>query len=130
MKSFLAFLSILVFGISLSAADAAPKQKTPAKPSAKVQAAAKTLTEPQKTQLLTLLNQGDEAALMGIPGVGAVRAAAIKKARPFVNVTDVMNVDGIGEGIFAGMISYAKAGFVPPEKKAAKPKKAPGKAAD
>jgi DNA uptake protein ComE-like DNA-binding protein len=127
MKSIIALLTILVVSFSLSAAETAPKQKSPAKPSAKVEAVAKTLTAPQKTQLLTLLNDGDDAALMAIPGVGAVRAAAIKKGRPFADVINVLNVDGIGEGIFAGMVEYAKAGFTPPAKKAAKAKATPKK---
>jgi DNA uptake protein ComE-like DNA-binding protein len=125
MKSFISLLTILVLSLSLAAADTTPKQPRPARPSAKVEALAKTLTAPQQAQLLTLLNEGDDAALMAIPGVGAVRAAAIKKVRPLVAVTNVVNVDGIGEGTFAGMVQYAKAGFTPPVKKAAKPKAAP-----
>lgn len=129
MKSFISLLTILFLSLTLSAADTAPKQKSPAKPSAKVEAAAKTLTDSQKTQLLALLNEGDDAALMAIPGVGAVRAAAIKKARPLADVAAVVGVNGIGEGIFAGMVGYAKAGFTKPEKKAAKPKPASKKTA-
>lgn len=125
MKSFIALLSILALSFSLSAADTAPAKKDPAKPSAKMEAAAKTLTVQQRTQLLSLLNTGDEAALMAIPGVGAVRAKAIQKVRPLADVTQVLSAEGIGEGIFAGMIAYAKDGFPPPAQKKAKsaPKK-------
>ncbi len=70
MKIFITLLSILVLSFSLSAADTAPAKKTPAKPSAKMEAVAKTLTVPQRMQLLSILNVGDEAALMAIPGIG------------------------------------------------------------
>jgi DNA uptake protein ComE-like DNA-binding protein len=124
MKFFIFFLSAFLLSCGFSAAQTAPKQKAPPKPSAKVEAVAKTLTVPQKVHLLALLNQGDDISLMAIPGIGEVRAAAIKKARPFGDVTEVLGVTGIGEGTFAGMVDYAKAGFKKPEKKAA-PKPAP-----
>ncbi len=129
MKSFLAFLAVLSFSFTLAAAETAPPKKSPEKPSAKVEAVAKTLAPQERAQLLTLLNQGDLAALMAIPGVGEVRAKAIQKARPLADVPNVVSVDGIGEGIFAQMVAYAKAGFTQPEKKApAKKKSAPKKA--
>ena len=144
MKTLTYLLSILAFSLSLSAAETAPKKKAPAKPkapaaaeevkpSAKVEAIAKTLTPSQRTKLLGLLNEGDEKALMTIPNVGETRAAAIKKARPFADVTNVMKVEGIGEATFAEMVAHAKAGFPQPEKKEAKEettdkKKAPAKA--
>ncbi len=125
MKTFLALLSILVLSFSLSAADTAPAKKNPAKPSAKMEAVAKTLTVPQRMQLLSILNVGDKAALMAIPGIGEVRAKAIQEIRPLADVTHVLSADGIGEGTFAGMVAYAKAGFPPPAEKKAKstPKK-------
>lgn len=124
MKFFICLFSVLVLSCGLCAAQAGSKSKAPSKPSAKVEAVAKTLTDAQKAQLLNLLNEGDDAALMAIPGVGEVRAAAIKKARPFAGVTDVLSVSGIGDGTFAGMVEYTRAGFKKPEKKAA-PKSAP-----
>ncbi len=142
MKIFVSLLSILVFSLSLSAAETAPKKKSPAKAkapvaeeaksSAKVEAIAKTLTPSQRTKLLDLLNEGDDKALMTIPNVGETRAAAIKKARPFADVTNVMKVEGVGESTFAEMVAHAKAGFPQPEKKEAKAepaekKKAPAK---
>lgn len=128
MKSFLTCLAVLALSFSLSAADTSAQKKSPEKPSAKVEAVAKTLVIQQRAQLLTLLNQGDLAALMAIPGIGEVRAKAIQKARPLADVTNVVGVDGIGEGIFAQMVAYAKAGFPQPEKKApAKKKSAPKK---
>ena len=130
MKSFLASLVVLALSFSLSAAETAPPKKSPEKPSAKVEAVAKTLVTQQRAQLLTLLNQGDLAALMAIPGIGEVRAKAIQKARPLADVTNVVSVDGIGEGIFAQMVAYAKAGFPQPEKKAPSKKKSAPKKTD
>ncbi len=130
MKSFLASLVVLALSFSLSAAETAPPKKSPEKPSAKVEAVAKTLVTQQRAQLLTLLNQGDLAALMAIPGIGEVRAKAIQKARPLADVTNVVSVDGIGEGIFAQMVAYAKAGFPQPEKKAPAKKKSSPKKTD
>lgn len=142
MKTFISLLSILVLSLSLSAAETAPKKKSPAKPkapateeakpSAKIDAIAKTLTASQRTKLLALLNDGDNAELMTIPGVGETRATAIKKARPFADVTNVLKVEGVGEATFAEMVAHAKAGFPQPEKKEAKEepaakKKAPTK---
>ena len=130
MKSFFAFLTVLALSFSLSAAETSPPKKSPEKPSAKVEAVAKTLVTQQRAQLLTLLNQGDLAALMAIPGIGEVRAKAIQKARPLADVTNVVSVDGIGEGIFAQMVAYAKAGFPQPEKKAPSKKKSAPKKTD
>jgi len=140
MKTLASILTILALGLSLTAAETAPKKKSTTKPkapaaeaaqpSAKVEAVAKTLTASQKTKLLTLLNDGDEAALMTIPNVGKTRAAAIKKARPFADVTNVTKVEGIGEATFAEMVAHAKAGFPQSEKKdepATEKKKAPAK---
>jgi Holliday junction resolvasome RuvABC DNA-binding subunit len=138
MKTFTALLSILVLSLSLSAAETAPKKKSSAKPkasaaeaakpSAKVEAIAKTLTASQKTKLLALLNDGDDAALTSIPNVGETRAAAIKKARPFADVTNVVSVEGVGEATFAEMVAHAKAGFPQPDKKEAKEEPAKKKA--
>lgn len=130
MKLFIALFATLACSFSLSAADPAPKTKSPEKPSAKVEAVAKTLTAEQRGQLLSLLNKGDEAALIAIPGVGEVRAKAIQKIRPLSDVTDVLGASGIGEGTFAQMVSYAKNGFAPPEKKAPAKKKSLPKKAD
>lgn len=131
MKYLLAFLAALALSLPLAAADAAPKAKAPEKPSAKVEAIAKTLTAPQRDQLLKLLNEGDTKALMEIPGVGEVRAKAIEKVRPLADVSNVVSAEGIGEGIFAQMVAYAKAGFTKPEKKApSKKKSAPEKTDD
>ncbi len=126
MKTFIALLSLLVLSITLSAADTAAAKKSPVKqPSAKVEAVAKTLSVAERMQLLSLLNGGDKAALMAIPGIGEARALAIQKVRPLADVTHVVSAEGVGEGIFAGMVEYAKAGFPAPAEKKAKstPKK-------
>ncbi|WP_395741645.1 ComEA family DNA-binding protein [Prosthecobacter sp.] len=130
MKSLIAFLALLALGLSLSAAEPAPKNKEAKKPSAKVEALAKTLTAEERARLLSLLNQGDTAALMALPGIGEVRAKAIQNVRPFTDVTDVTRADGVGEGLLAQMIAYAKAGFVQPQKKAPAKKKDAPKMAD
>lgn len=141
MKALVTILSLLVISLTLNAAETAPKKKSTskskaataaeAKPSAKVEAIAKTLTSSQKSKLLDLLNEGDEDALTNIPGVGATRAAAIKKTRPFADVTGVVQVEGVGEGTFAEMVAHAKAGFPEADKKEPKTetskKKAPAK---
>ncbi len=112
-------LVVALCGLNLLAADTAPKKKDAkkapaaeqAKVSPKAEALAKTLTAAQKSKLLALLNEGSQEALTAVPGVGDTRAAAIKKARPYADVTGVLSVDGIGEGTFAEMITHAKAGF-------------------
>ena len=140
MKTFIALCSLLVLTLSLSAADPKPDKASPAKskaaaaevakPSAKEEALAKTLTDPQRAQLLSILNTGDEAALMALPGVGDVRAKAIQASRPFADVTNVVSVKGVGDGIFAQMIAYAKAGFKKEAKEAPAKKKAAPKKTD
>jgi len=130
MKSFIAFLTILALSFSLCAADSVAKKKSSGKPSALVEAVAKTLTAPQRAQLLALLNEGDLAALMAIPGIGEVRALAIQQIRPLADVTNVVSADGIGEGTFAQMVDYAKQGFPQAEKRAPSKKKSAPKKTD
>lgn len=139
MKTFVALLSLFALTLSLNAADTAKKKKAApkkapaaesAKPSAKVEAIAKTLTATQRTKLLNVLNEGDEKTLTNLPGIGEARAKAISKARPFADVTDVVRVEGVGETTFAEMVAHAKAGFPQAEKKeapATKKKAAPAK---
>ena len=139
MKTLTALLSLFALTLTIHAADAPAKKKkgtpkkTPAaesaKPTAKEEAIAKTLTPTQRTKLLGVLNEGDEKTLMFLPGIGETRAKAIIKARPFAEVTDVVKVEGVGETTFAEMVAHAKAGFPQAEKKEApaaeKKKKAP-----
>ena len=106
---------------------AAEKKAAPAedKPSSKSEAEAKTLTAAQKTKLMKVINEGDDKALVAIPGVGETRAAAIKKARPVADVLDLLKIDGIGEGTFSEIIAYAKAGMPEAAKKADAPAEKP-----
>jgi len=141
MKALTALLTLFVLGLSLNAADAPAKKKAApkkapaaeaAKPSAKVEAIAKTLTASQRTKLLAVLNEGEDKALKNLPGIGETRATAIKKARPFADVTDLVKVEGVGDTTFAEVVAYAKEGFPQPDKKEAKEepaekKKAPAK---
>jgi DNA uptake protein ComE-like DNA-binding protein len=130
MKRFTALLATLALSFSLAAAQTAPQKKSPPKPSATVEAVAKTLTLSEASMLLSLLNEGDLAALMAIPGIGEVRAKAIQKIRPLANVTQVVDAEGVGEGMFAQMAAYAKAGFPQPEKKAPSKRKSSPKTTD
>jgi DNA uptake protein ComE-like DNA-binding protein len=140
MKYLLA--ALLLFGCSLSieAADTPAKKKAPAKaktetkeqlPSAEAIATAKTLTPSQKTKLMDIINQGDDAALQSLPGIGPAKAKNIVKARPVASPADLVLVDGIGEATLAEIVAHAKAGF--PVAKAqtseAKKKSAPKKKA-
>lgn len=104
------------------AAESKEKDKEPTK----AEAAADTLTASQKTKLLKTLNEGDDKALAALPGVGDVRAAAIKKARPIKEVPDLLKVDGIGEDTYNEIIKSAKSSTAAekaPAKKKAAPKK-------
>jgi Helix-hairpin-helix motif len=57
-----------------------------------------------------LINKGDDKALEAIPGIGEVKAANIKKARPFKAVDDLIMVDGVGEATFDGIVKWAQEG--------------------
>lgn len=109
MKTFVRLLALALCGLHLLAGQTAAKEAP--KPSATVEALVKTLTEEQRTALLTLLNDGKPDALEAISGIGPARAAAIIQARPFAAVTDVMRVSVVGEGTFAKIIAHARAGF-------------------
>jgi hypothetical protein len=135
----LILLSILLCSLAapIMAADPAPKKKADSAesakkskkekaPSAEAQALSDSLSAAQKTKLLKLLNEGDDKALAALPGVGVVRAVAIKAARPFAAPTDLLKVVGIGDATFKEIIEHAKADFPPPAPKA-KGKKGKGK---
>lgn len=83
----------------------------------RIQAIAQMLTATQRMKLLDLLNKGRDDSLRSLPGVGETRLDAIKKARPFNDITEVTQVPGVGEGTFIDLVKHAKAGF---PKKAAK----------
>lgn len=69
------------------------------------------LTITQRMKLLDLLNKGRDESLRSLPGVGETRLEAIKKARPFNDITEVTQVPGVGEGTFIDFVKHAKAGF-------------------
>ncbi len=77
----------------------------------RIQAIAQMLTATQRMKLLDLLNKGRDDSLRSLPGVGETRLEAIKKARPFNDITEVTRVPGVGEGTFIDLVKHAKAGF-------------------
>lgn len=116
MKILLTLLLTTCISLSSHAAEKSKKSEDKAEePSAKVLAIAKTLTPTQKTKLMDIINKGDEKVLMSLPGIGEVRAAAIKKARPVEEPADLVKIEGIGEATFADIVAHAKAGFPQPE---------------
>jgi DNA uptake protein ComE-like DNA-binding protein len=113
MKSILTTLIVSALGLSVLA-EPAPKKTAAAKdaePPAAARKAVEPLTPTEKTKLLKLLNEGDTAALTGLPGIGEGRAAAIQKARPFADPAELAEVDGVGLATLNGLVAHAKAGF-------------------
>ncbi len=81
----------------------------------------KKLTPAQTTTLLKLANEGTPDDLQTIPGVGEIKAAALKKARPFKTADQLIMVDGIGEVTFDGIVKWVKDGMPKDVPAAAKP---------
>ena len=122
-------------------AEAKPEKKAEKKPAAKpgelsdadkellagAKKQADTLTASQKSKLLDLVNKGDEKAIQEINGLGEVKAKAIIAKRPFTAVEDVVMVDGIGEGTFGNIITFAKGEQAKEEPKKEEKKAAPAK---
>ena len=131
MKTLITLLLLLGFSVSTMAAEKkAPAKKKPAtaekkedstadKPGSKSEAEARSLTATQKTKLLKIINEGDDKTLIGLPGIGETRAAAIKKARPVGDVLDLLKIEGIGEQTFSDLVRYAKSGASESAKKEA-----------
>jgi DNA uptake protein ComE-like DNA-binding protein len=69
------------------------------------------LTDAQSKKLLDVLNTGDDVAIEAIPGVGEVKAKALKQARPFRSVVSLIMVEGIGEVTFDAIIKWTKDGM-------------------
>jgi competence protein ComEA len=62
---------------------------------------AKTKSQTPKTKAAKVdLNTATAEELQELPGIGAVRAAAIVKARPFKTVADLKDVDGISTRVY------------------------------
>jgi DNA uptake protein ComE-like DNA-binding protein len=93
----------------------------------------KKLTPAQTASLLKFCNEGTPADLQTIPGIGEVKAGAIKKARPLKSADQLIMVDGVGEVTFDGVVKWVKDGMpkdAPTDKKpAAKPEANPAKPA-
>lgn len=81
----------------------------------------KKLTPAQTTNLLKLANEGTPDDLQTIPGVGEIKAAALKKARPFKTADQLIMVDGIGEVTFDGIVKWVKDGMPKDEPAPTKP---------
>lgn len=113
MKAILTTLIVSALGLSVLA-EPAPKKTAATKdagPPVAARKAVEPLTPTEKTKLLKLLNEGDTAALTGLPGIGEGRAAAIQKARPFADPAELAEVDGVGLATLNGLVAHAKAGF-------------------
>ncbi|MES2593692.1 MAG: hypothetical protein V4662_00060 [Verrucomicrobiota bacterium] len=97
---------------------AVPKKEQ--KPSGRAKVAALSLTPDQRYRLVEILNEGNESTLRSLPGIGATRAAAIQKGRPYFQVIDLLKAEGVGEQSLVDIVAHAKAGFPLPQKDKAK----------
>jgi hypothetical protein len=98
-------------------------EKTADKSKDEAEVITKALSPTQRTKLMEIINKGDDSALSGLPGIGASRVAAIKKARPFESPADLLSVKGIGSAGLADIVAHAKAGFPETTKQAESAKK-------
>ena len=131
----LILLSLLLFGMAapLMAAESTETKKETAKsegakkkakgPPIDLQPLVDSLSAAQKTKLMSLVNEGDDKALATLPGIGPVRATAIKASRPFAAPLDILKVPGIGDTTLQAILNHAKADFPPAPPKT----KGPGK---
>lgn len=104
------------------------KKKNPSTPqSSKSEGAAESLNPSQKSKLMSIVNEGDQQALVSLPGIGEGRAEAIKKARPLKEPADLLKVEGIGEETLSEIVKHAKAGFPSAEPKGETKKQQAGK---
>lgn len=101
---------------------AGPGKKEP-KPSGRAKVAALSLTAEQRYRLLEILNEGNESMLRSLPGIGATRALAIQKARPYIQVIDLLKAEGVGEQSLVDIVAHAKAGFPLRQAETGSPKK-------
>lgn len=84
--------------------------RTPAEPAllAKAKTSAAKLNADQSAKLLALVQKGTLKEIEALPGVGKGIGANIIAARPIASVDDLVNVTGIGEDRFDGIISWAQ----------------------
>jgi DNA uptake protein ComE-like DNA-binding protein len=71
------------------------------------------IPEAQRAQLLQLVNQGSEAALIALPGIAATRSKAIQSARPFSSIADLLRVPGIGKATLVRILKYDPSSVAP-----------------
>jgi hypothetical protein len=76
--------------------------------------AARKLKPAQSASLLELINTGPATALEAVPGMDGARIKALRKARPFAEVSDLMAVSGLDPASFAAIIEWAKNGMPSP----------------
>jgi DNA uptake protein ComE-like DNA-binding protein len=76
--------------------------------------AARKLKPAQSASLLELINTGPATALEAVPGMDGARIKALRKARPFAEVSDLMAVSGLDPASFAAIIEWAKNGMPAP----------------
>lgn len=106
----LTLLATLSIAALAPAADIPKKAPTKAKPEAspELQATYAKLTPAQKGSITRTINSGDLKAITNLPGIGAVRAAAVIAGRPYDTALDLLRVPGIGEGTLQEIITAAK----------------------
>ena len=85
-------------------------KRTPSESARQIAAkqSANKLTTTQKTKMLALLNKGDSSELEAIRGIGKSRATALTKARPFKSVEQLVNIKGVGDAVYSGLLAHAK----------------------
>ncbi len=76
--------------------------------------AARKLKPAQSASLLELINTGPATALEAVPGMDGARIKALRKARPFAEVSDLMAISGLDPASFAAIIEWAKNGMPSP----------------
>ena len=69
------------------------------------------LTPSQRDRLLLLLNEGTENEISNVAGIASVRSESIRKARPFRELKEVQQAEGIGPRIFTNIIAHADSAF-------------------
>jgi DNA uptake protein ComE-like DNA-binding protein len=60
------------------------------------------------------VNTGNTAALEAVPGMDSARIKALRKARPFTEVPDLMAIPGLDPASFTAIIKWTKNGMPSP----------------
>ena len=69
------------------------------------------LTPSQRDRLLLLLNEGTEDEISNVAGIAAVRSESIRQSRPFRDLKEVQQAEGIGSRTFTNIIAHADSAF-------------------